>query len=349
MTTVSTLLRREPDDNDPVPDRAGAAPPPAAQELQERVEAAQARIQLQHHPALFEMLSDAELTADRKVAEEVRAAEREQTRKSGLAAARRAGKDRRAADREADIDAGDRVWHRRALSARRRAMSADARLAQVARARRWITLGLAAVIATGVLVSSVTVQHNMAAGQTWRELTWWVWFFVDPMLSVPLVMLLLVRGIGVQWGRTLDSRLVNVTEVGLLVVMSLLNVGPYLAHAGKAGIAGVLGHLIAPGMVALGVLLAPAITGFLAGIIADAIVDVDSGRLDEDSANAMAYARRVVELVAEGKLTADLTSPDTPWLPSTSAIQKFFGIGKPTAQKTHDALKIWFPNADSRR
>lgn len=315
----------------------------AAALLAER-DAAQAVLAVQGDPALTEALSSAELAADRQVAEDVRAAQRAQRRRSQLAQVDRANRDQRTEDREADIDAADRVWHRRALSARRRALSPNARLAQLARARRWIMLALTAEVVIGVLVSATTVQHNMAGHQDWHDTGWWAWFFVDPLLSVPLVLLLVVRTIGMQWGRTLQSAPVVATEIGLLATMGLLNVGPYLAHPVRAGVAGIAGHLIAPGATALGVLLAAAISAFFAQILAEAVVDVDDpGRLDGNTAKVIEGIARVRQLMAEGVLLPDLDSPTTPWLPSANQIQRRLAIAKPIAVAIHDALERLYP------
>jgi hypothetical protein len=316
----------------------------AATLLAER-DAAQAVLAVQGDPALTEALSPAELAAERQVAEQVRAAQRDQRRRSDLARVARVNRDQRAADREADIDAGDRVWHRRALSARRRALSPDARLARLARAQRWIMLALTGEVTTGVLISAVTVQHNMAGHQDWHQLGWWAWYAVDPLLSVPLMLLLVARTIGMQWGRALNSPAVVATEVGLLATMATLNAGPYLAHPLQAGVAGVVGHLIPPGMIALGVLLAAVISAFFAAILAEAVVDVDDpGRLDGDTARVIEGVTRVRALLADGTLTPDLDSPVTPWLPSTNQIQRRLAIGKPTATAVHDAMERLYPH-----
>lgn len=311
----------------------------AVRKLRAEVAEARALLPLQSDEALTEVWSPKERQAERRLAEAVRGKGRDQRKRSALAEVRRAGREQRAADRLARIEVSDRVWRQAAASARARLTDPDSRMAQLARVHRLTTVVLMAVALGGIAWASVNVQHNITGGHaSVSDPLWWGAFLIDPLVSVPLVVLLAVRGAATRWGRSFGGWKVHAIEAGLLAVTTLLNSGPYLPVIGSehdVSFATMLGHVIPPGMVAVAVVLQPLVGDFLASILVETTVDVDdAGRMSPDAAELIELLVRVRAAIDDGSLRA---AEGSSW-PSISSIQRYFAIGKQKAQAAHDAL-----------
>lgn len=344
MTVTEMQPQPRPGEGGAWPDTTPEAlPPPAPRRdrvarLTAEVDQARELLQLQDDPALTKVLSDAERADKRRRAERVRRRARRQQQRGELAEVARDGRRQRAEDRLARIDTDDAVWYRRAVSTRRRLTDPNVRLASLQRVHRNTTLALLAVMVAGIAWASVNVQHTVAGGAAITDPMFWLGFVVEPLISVPLVVLLAVRGAATSWGRQFGGRRVHAVEAVLLVTTTALNAGPYAPGVGH-WVSGpvLLAHLVPPAMVATAVVLQPIVGSFLAGVLVDAHVEVseiDAGRMSADAAELIELVLRVRQALAAG----DLAAADGARFPSISAIQRHFAIGKQKAQAVHDAL-----------
>ncbi|WP_225729962.1 MULTISPECIES: hypothetical protein [unclassified Nocardia] len=214
--------------------------------LAQRVAVARGKLPLQHDSALFEVLSEAEIDAERELAEWVRAKRRGQRRRAvadELAAEKRDRRTARHIERAADEDAR---WHRRALAARRRAASQDARLAQLYRRAEWSARALIGVVVLGMVWAGVNVQHNLVPSGDMTDPLYWLSYGIEAMISIPIITIMVVATTAARWGRDLDRGKVVFFETALLGTTIALNAGPHLA-AGEWGRAAE--YAIAPIMV----------------------------------------------------------------------------------------------------
>ncbi|MFG3525092.1 hypothetical protein ACGF5S_32875 [Nocardia nova] len=196
---------------------------------------------------LTEVPSEAELHADRELAEwrrsELRKAQRAELADQ-LAAAeslRRAGQ----AIREADIR--DAVDARKALAAQRRAETPASTVAELHRYSRWTRYACGAIIGAGMVWGAVNVQHNMAPGGMSDPL-FWASFLIEGMISGLLVIIALGSAKVRDSSGLEPSGNTRLVEGGLLALTFALNTYPYLkaTHWYDA-----LTHAIAPGMIAM--------------------------------------------------------------------------------------------------
>ncbi|MEV6561029.1 hypothetical protein AB0M22_35275 [Nocardia sp. NPDC051756] len=214
--------------------------------LAQRVETARGKLPLQHDAALFEVLSEREIGAERELAEWVRAQRRMQRRRAveeELAAEKR---DRRSAAAIRRADEADERWHRRALAARRRVSSEDARLAQLYRRAEWSSRALIAVVVLGMVWAGVNVQHNLVPSGDMTDPLYWLSYGIEAMISIPIITIMVAATTAARWGRELARGKVVFFETALLGTTIALNAGPHLASGslGKAA-----EYAIAPVMV----------------------------------------------------------------------------------------------------
>ncbi|MCX4097786.1 hypothetical protein [Nocardia sp. alder85J] len=232
---------------DPAPDRAprisrragraGSETPLAA-----RVAQAKAAIGLQYDPALYEQMSDAEMAAEIKVYEWMRAKRRGQTKRVFRWDLAVEYADRRAQARARREDADEQRWHARAAAARQRGESRDAQAATLLRRTTAMSRNLRAVVAFGLLWSGINVGRNLAPAADGGSPTWWVlWalsFFLEAMISIPLREIMTQSTTAAQLRTTTTAAQprtgILVFEVGLLLVTVGLNAGPHIA-AGDLG------------------------------------------------------------------------------------------------------------------
>ncbi|WP_051181525.1 hypothetical protein [Nocardia vinacea] len=214
--------------------------------LAERVANARGRLPLQDDAALVQALSDAEIDAERELAQWVRAQRRGQRKRAvqdELAAEKRNRRTVSAIQRADDADAR---WHRRALAARRRVSNQDARLAQLYRRAEWSSRALIAVVVLGMVWAGVNVQHNLVPSGNMADPLYWLSYGIEAMISIPIITIMVAATTAARWGRELDRGKVVFFETALLGTTVALNAGPHLA-AGSFGQAAE--YAIAPVMV----------------------------------------------------------------------------------------------------
>ncbi|MBF6167468.1 hypothetical protein IU486_22305 [Streptomyces gardneri] len=214
--------------------------------LAQQVETARGKLPLQLDPALLQVLSEREISAERELAEWIRAQRRKQRRleiEEELAAQRRDRKSAAALRRSEEADAR---WHRRALAARRRVSSEDARLAQLYRRAEWSSRALIAVVVLGMVWAGVNVQHNLVPSGDMSDPLYWLSYGIEAMISIPIITIMVAATTAARWGRELARGKVILFEAALLGTTVALNTGPHLA-AGDLGRAAE--YAIAPVMV----------------------------------------------------------------------------------------------------
>lgn len=214
--------------------------------LAERVANARGRLPLQDDAALVQVLSDAEIDAERELAQWVRAQRRGQRKRAvedELTAEKRSRRTTAAIQRADDADAR---WHRRALAARRRVSNQDARLAQLYRRAEWSSRALIAVVVLGMVWAGVNVQHNLVPSGNMADPLYWLSYGIEAMISIPIITIMVAATTAARWGRELDRGKVVFFETALLGTTVALNAGPHLA-AGAFGQAAE--YAIAPVMV----------------------------------------------------------------------------------------------------
>ncbi|MGV9823029.1 hypothetical protein [Nocardia xishanensis] len=214
--------------------------------LAQRVATARGKLPLQHDTALVEVLSEAEIAAERELAEWIRAQRRGQRRRAvedELAAEKL---DRRTTAALRRAEEADARWHRRALAARRRVANQDARLAQLYRRAEWSSRALIGVVILGMVWAGVNVQHNLVPSGDMSDPLYWLSYGIEAMISIPIITIMVVATTAARWGRELPRGKVIVFEAALLGTTIALNTGPHLA-AGDLGRAGE--YAIAPAMV----------------------------------------------------------------------------------------------------
>ncbi|MGV9674866.1 hypothetical protein ACWDSJ_06275 [Nocardia sp. NPDC003482] len=213
--------------------------------LAQRVATARGKLPLQSDPALFDELSEAELAAERELAEWIRAQRRRQRRRAVAAELTAEKRDRRVALSVRRAEDADLRWHRRALAARRRVSSPDARLAQLYRRAEWSSRALIGVVVLGMLWAGVNVQHNLVPSGDMRDPLYWLSYGFEAMISIPIITIMVVATTAARWGREIARGKVVFLEAALLGVTIALNAGPHLvshapARAAEAAVAPVM-------------------------------------------------------------------------------------------------------------
>ncbi|QIS17733.1 hypothetical protein [Nocardia terpenica] len=253
--------------------------------LAQRVATARGKLPLQTDPALLEELSEAEIAAERDLAEWIRAQRRRQRRRAVAAELSAERRDRRVARALRRADDADARWHRRALAARRRVSSPDARLAQLYRRAEWSSRALIGVVVLGMVWAGVNVQHNLVPSGDMSDPLYWLSYGFEAMISIPIITIMVVATTAARWGREIARGKVVFLEAALLGVTIALNAGPHLVSHAPARAAEAA---VAPVMVGVVIWLHAWVSGRYAQLI-DAVPVVDRGtgpviamRLDED-------------------------------------------------------------------
>lgn len=239
--------------------------------LAQQVATARGKLPLQHDTALYDALSDSEIRAERELAEWIRAQRRKQRRRAvadELAAEKR---DRRTGALIRRTDEADARWHRKALAARRRVSSADARLAQLYRRAEWSSRALIGVVVLGMVWAGVNVQHNLVPSGDMSDPLYWLSFGIEAMISIPIITIMVAATTTARWGRELERGKVLVFELALLGTTVALNAGPHLA-AGAWGRAAE--YSIAPVMVGVVIWLHAWVSARYALLIESASVEL---------------------------------------------------------------------------
>ncbi|WP_052172938.1 hypothetical protein [Nocardia sp. BMG111209] len=224
---------------------SGSAGSSEIAELRQRVATARGKLPLQTDPALLEAMSDSEIAAERELAEWIRAQRRQQRRRAVSNELASEQRDRKVADSIRRSDEADAHWHRRALAARRRVSSPDARLAQLFRRAEWSSRALIAVVVLGMIWAGVNVQHNLVPSGNMADPLYWLSYGFEAMISIPIITIMVVTTTAARWGRDVARGKVVLLEIGLLSVTIALNAGPHIAagrmaHAAEAAVAPIM-------------------------------------------------------------------------------------------------------------
>ncbi|WP_454198438.1 hypothetical protein [Nocardia sp. Marseille-Q1738] len=249
--------------------------------LAQQVETARGKLPLQYDPALLEVLSEREIAAERELAEWIRGQRRQQRRREIEAELAAEQRDRKSAAALRRADEADARWHRRALAARRRVSSEDARLAQLYRRAEWSSRALIAVVVLGMVWAGVNVQHNLVPSGDMSDPLYWLSYGIEAMISIPIITIMVAATTAARWGRELARGKVIFFEAALLGTTVALNTGPHLA-AGDLGRAAE--YAIAPVMVGVVIWLHAWVSARYAVLIDGApVVDRDAPMIRIDA------------------------------------------------------------------
>lgn len=183
---------------------------------------ARQRLTEQQEPAFIEAKSDAELIADRDVAERIRKLDRTarfRTAQRAYAHDERR-RQREIADSEALADA---------VAAHQRFGSPAARAGRLFRSSQRVSRVLHGVVATGVVWGSFNVQHNLMDGVAVSDPRYWLAFLYEPMITLPLIAIMHVATTAAREGRTVAKRKFLAVEAILLAFSLALNIAPHIA------------------------------------------------------------------------------------------------------------------------
>ncbi|MFC8527867.1 hypothetical protein [Nocardia sp. NPDC057227] len=258
--------------------------------LAHQVATARGKLPLQHDNALLEVLSDGEVAAERELAEWIRSQRRGQRRRAMQDELDAEKRDRRADSALRRAEDSDARWHRKALAARRRVASQDARIAQLYRRAEWSSRALIAVVVLGMVWAGVNVQRNLVPSGDMSDPLYWLSYGIEAMISIPIIVIMIAATTATRWGRELPRGRVILVELALLGTTIGLNAGPHLA-AGELGRAAEFA--IAPIMVGVVIWLHSWVAARYAQLIDDASVDlpIDS-MVEAPVARTQAFAER---------------------------------------------------------
>lgn len=260
-----------------------------AMELEARVRAAQARLALQDDPALTRALSDDELQAERDLAEWERETDRQirrSVKEAELANALRAQaaaedlarRERDTAEHLAKVRSDDERWHLKALSARRRLTSPDAKLARTHHRAEWSARALIGVVLLGMIWSGVNVQHNLVPDGDMANPLYWLSYGIEATISIPLIVIMIAATTAASWGKEEMSRTTVIpVELALLSITIGLNAGPHL-FGEHANIATALENMVAPVMIGVVIWLHAWVSKVYATLVIDAPTATDDAQ-----------------------------------------------------------------------
>ncbi|MGW0163536.1 hypothetical protein ACWDUN_29865 [Mycobacterium sp. NPDC003323] len=260
-----------------------------AAELAARVRQANARLSLQADPALTEVLSEAELAEERELAEKRRSTRREIERRQLAAELARAKRMQANEEAIAKSEASDARWLERARSKKRRLVSPDAKLAQLVRNSEWSSRALIAAVAAGMIWSAVNAQKNLVPTGDKSDPLYWLSYFVEAMISLPLIVIMVASTTATRWGRKAapeEKRKIIAVELVLLAMTLTLNVGKHLTPPQGVGInwMDVFKFGVAPVMVGILLQVHAAVSDHYAGLILDSDKVPTAAQSDEEPA-----------------------------------------------------------------
>lgn len=211
--------------------------------LHDRVQAARDRLTHQNDPALRDALSERELEAERTLAERARDRERNEKLAKIEAAEKASNRLRNTTDELADQQARDLIDAEKAIAQQRHSSSPHTKVARLHRRRTLALRLVTSVLVIAMIVSAVSVQHNIAPHGGPANVWWWMAYGIEFLISGTLIALMMSTGDSAEWdvidepwkARTLENVLLGVTVV--------LNIFPFIANRdwGQAG-----AHIIAP-------------------------------------------------------------------------------------------------------
>lgn len=356
-TAQAVPLHPVPDREDPPEVRAETPPKSDTDDFTEdaevaafRAELGKARIMrtLQGDPVLLDVLSSKERKAERKLAEDLRSEERAQRKRAASAERKRQQAEQRTTDELADAEQSDRVWSQRALFQRKRLLDPIARLARLQQVRMYNTRAWSVLAGLGIAFGAVNVQNTLTDGKyDSGQAMWWIGFIVEPLASVPLVILLLIRAVSAQWGRQFRSRKVAWFEGGLLAAMVFLNAGSCMPMVGTwVDVFTLVWHMAPPLLLASAVFLHSVTSAHLADLLMHAYQDAGdaAGRMQEAVYEQILLMTRIREARISGELAIDTTMPENAKynLPSVTKAQAYLNVKKQKVQQAFDGLRLMF-------
>jgi hypothetical protein len=300
-----------------------------------------ARAQLQRDPAWLDELSPSELAAEREAAETIRARRRDTQLSAAVAATKLGDREQRVEQRLARMELADRMWSRRATARRMRLLDPTSRLASLHRTHLASTAALSTVALAGIAWTSMGV-HDALVGPVGNPAA----YLVEPIFSVPLLVIMGLSARASQWGRTFPppdkQGRIYALEGFLLASTIAMNTASVLPGAGTwHNLATLLAHLLPPVLIVIAVALQPLVAGFLAEVLTTAQLDAGAQttqpepRLDDATMAALTLVGRVQAALDNG----ELVKWDNTGLPSISAIQRYLRCSKTRAQMVWDAMK----------
>lgn len=305
-----------------------------ADQLEHELAEAKRLVAIQSNPLLLARMAPEERAAERRAARRVRAAYLREERAAQLAEVRRRRKARRVDTEMRDQEAADERWHRRAESARGRLTSPAARLAALYRSYRRQIRGLIAVACVGVAWGAVNVQGIIAAqfGLKMVQPGYWLAFGLEPLVTIPLIVLMAYQATLADWGREttwrqqLPVRAVEVVLLGAAIAMNAL------PHAGEAASSAWL-YVVPPSMIAVSMLVLPIVSAKIGRILLDARDDAEEAAALGIEGSALArFTDRLFSTFSAAKSGEIGGERDEHGLPSVSAIRNYQGCAKTTAQ-----------------
>ncbi|MBF6300444.1 hypothetical protein IU459_23275 [Nocardia amamiensis] len=209
-----------------------------ATDLAQRVALAEKQLPWQGHSALYDVHSEREIAAERRLHVWMRAKQRRQRKRVFRAELADAARDRRTSAAIEREDAAEQRWHRRARAQRRRETNPDALEGMLHRRATRSSWRLRAVMAIGLLWSAVNVGRNLTPDGASGEVSWWLlWalsFGIEAMISVPILEIMAQAATAARLGITVQRTKILLFEAVLLTSTVGLNSGPHLA-AGDLG------------------------------------------------------------------------------------------------------------------
>lgn len=286
-----------------------------------RAEAAEL-VELQADPVLHQVLSDAELAADRRVAETVRARARAEQRRAGLAQVRAARAER-----------SEGWWLARARRARDRRTSPDRRLVAVHRRHVALTTATFLLLVAGIAWTSITV-HDGLVGVHGS----WTGYLVEPLASVLLVVSMFAQFTAVENGQRV-ARAWIALDVALVGASLALNIVPWgFRYGWDAG--SLLGHVLPPALIAAAVVVHHLLTRLFGELLAELSDPGEFARLSEETTDVVWLVGQIQAAMHHDLIPVDRDGDE---LPSKEAIRKYLRIGNGRAQRTRDALVAMQP------
>ncbi|MEV0771388.1 helix-turn-helix domain-containing protein [Nocardia salmonicida] len=333
--------------DDRLSENAAIAPNTEITALAQQVATARDKLPLQHDTALYDALSDDEIRAERELAEWIRTQRRKQRRRAVGDELATEQRDRRTSALIRRTDEADARWHRKALAARRRVSSADARLAQLYRRSEWSSRALIAVVVLGMVWAGVNVQRNLVPSGDMSDPLYWLSYGIEAMISIPIIVIMVTATTAARWGRELERGKVIVFELALLGTTIALNAGPHLA-AGSFGRAAEFA--IAPVMVGVVIWLHAWVSARYAMLIESASVELpgDAGYAHAERIAATAFPQRATSL-GDGRqaLAHTVLNGVAPELRSPLSDLAAVGSTAPAAAEAYDTRPRAMPDNDS--
>lgn len=289
-----------------------------------------------------------ERDADHKVDRKIRARQRQARLTLGLS---HAEAEERIAKRTAKLDQVDdqeRIDERKALAKRRKITNPNAALAVAYKRWKQYSFTLALVAAAGIAFTSYAVAQGLGGAEPNP-----LFFIVEPLFSIPLMIIVLVQSFAAQHGRLnlvepvktvhlpreYNNTSKRLTAIGWIEIGSLLGsiglaaLGTY--RAGDIGSPLFVARILAPIMVVVVVSLQYVLAKVFGAIISE--LQLGPG-IDEENVRKAALAANALVKVIRADIARNDLSLEDDGLPSISLIMRRYKKSKVTAGVAHDML-----------